>query len=66
MKDLYSVVTNRIITALEQGTPPWICPWRDELQTDRSPRCLVLASARRPATRSPATRRPLGTSLALP
>lgn len=27
MNDLYQSVTNRIITALEQGTPPWICPW---------------------------------------
>lgn len=25
--DLYQEVTNRIITALEAGTPPWICPW---------------------------------------
>ena len=29
MKDLYADVTNRIITALEHGTPPWICPWQD-------------------------------------
>ena len=29
MKDLYADVTNRIIAALEQGTPPWVCPWRD-------------------------------------
>jgi antirestriction protein ArdC len=29
MKDLYAEVTNRIITALEHGTPPWICPWQD-------------------------------------
>lgn len=29
MKDIYAEVTNRIITALEGGTPPWICPWRD-------------------------------------
>ena len=27
MKDLYAEVTNRIITALEVGTPPWVCPW---------------------------------------
>jgi antirestriction protein ArdC len=27
MKDLYQVVTNRIIVALETGTPPWIYPW---------------------------------------
>ena len=26
-KDLYQVVTNQIITALEAGTPPWVCPW---------------------------------------
>lgn len=26
-KDLYQQVTNRIIEALEAGTPPWICPW---------------------------------------
>jgi len=29
MKDIYTEVTNRIIAALEAGTPPWICPWRD-------------------------------------
>lgn len=29
MKDIYTEVTNRIIAALESGTPPWICPWRD-------------------------------------
>jgi antirestriction protein ArdC len=29
MKDIYTEVTNRIITALETGTPPWICPWTD-------------------------------------
>ena len=29
MNDLYQSVTNRIIAALEQGTPPWICPWTD-------------------------------------
>lgn len=29
MKDIYTDVTNRIITALEAGTPPWICPWTD-------------------------------------
>jgi antirestriction protein ArdC len=28
MKDIYTEVTNRIISALEAGTPPWICPWR--------------------------------------
>jgi antirestriction protein ArdC len=29
MNDLYQTVTNRIIAALETGTPPWICPWTD-------------------------------------
>jgi antirestriction protein ArdC len=29
MKDIYTEVTNRIITALEAGTPPWIQPWSD-------------------------------------
>ncbi len=29
MKDIYTEVTNRIITALEGGTPPWIQPWSD-------------------------------------
>lgn len=27
MKDIYTEVTNRIVAALEQGTPPWVCPW---------------------------------------
>ena len=39
MKDLYSTVTNRIIAALEQGTPPWICPWQKDTST--VPRNLV-------------------------
>ena len=26
-KDLYASVTDQIITALEAGTPPWVCPW---------------------------------------
>jgi len=29
MNDLYQVVTERIIAALETGTPPWLCPWRE-------------------------------------
>lgn len=29
MKDIYTQVTNSIITALEQGAPPWARPWRD-------------------------------------
>ena len=28
LKDIYQSVTNQIITALEAGTPPWVCPWR--------------------------------------
>lgn len=27
IKDLYQSVTDQIITALEAGTPPWVCPW---------------------------------------
>ncbi len=27
MSDLYQTVTNKIITALEEGTPPWHKPW---------------------------------------
>lgn len=29
MIDLYQRVTDRIVTALEAGTPPWIAPWQD-------------------------------------
>jgi antirestriction protein ArdC len=29
MNDLYQKVTDRIVAALEAGTPPWIAPWRD-------------------------------------
>lgn len=25
--DIYQTITNKIIAALEAGTPPWICPW---------------------------------------
>lgn len=39
MTDLYTTVTNRIITALEQGTPPWICPWQKDASS--VPRNLV-------------------------
>ncbi len=28
MKDLYQQVTDRIVTSLEAGVPPWICPWQ--------------------------------------
>lgn len=29
MNDLYQAVTDRIVAALEGGTPPWISPWQD-------------------------------------
>lgn len=29
MTDLYQRITDRIIQALEQGTPPWVAPWQD-------------------------------------
>lgn len=28
MKDIYSEITNRIIAQLEQGTAPWVKPWK--------------------------------------
>ncbi len=28
MNDLYQTVTDRIVTSLEAGVPPWICPWQ--------------------------------------
>lgn len=30
MRDIYQEVTDRIVTALEQGTIPWLRPWRDD------------------------------------
>lgn len=30
LKDVYSSVTNRIIEAMESGTPPWVHPWQSE------------------------------------
>ena len=27
-RDLYQEVTDRIVTALEEGVAPWVCPWR--------------------------------------
>ena len=27
LKDIYQSVTDQIVTALEAGTPPWLCPW---------------------------------------
>ncbi len=32
MRDLYQDVTNRIVAALEAGTPPWLRPWAGELE----------------------------------
>ena len=29
MNDIYAAVTQRVVTALESGTPPWIAPWTD-------------------------------------
>jgi len=29
MNDLYQAVTERVVAALEAGTPPWIAPWQD-------------------------------------
>lgn len=29
MNDVYSIVTSRIIAALEAGAPPWIAPWQE-------------------------------------
>lgn len=30
MRDIYQEVTDRIVTALEAGTVPWLRPWRDD------------------------------------
>lgn len=30
MRDIYQDVTDRIVTALESGTVPWLRPWRDD------------------------------------
>lgn len=32
-RDLYQEVTNRIVTALEVGTVPWLRPWKDSVST---------------------------------
>jgi antirestriction protein ArdC len=29
-RDIYQAVTDRIVAALEQGTVPWLRPWRDD------------------------------------
>lgn len=31
--DLYQEVTDKIIHALEQGTPPWVCPWNTHCES---------------------------------
>ncbi len=31
-RDIYQDVTNRIVAALEAGTPPWLKPWAGELE----------------------------------
>jgi antirestriction protein ArdC len=33
MRDLYQDITNRIIAALEAGTPPWVKPWSAGIET---------------------------------
>jgi antirestriction protein ArdC len=33
VRDLYAETTARIIAALEQGTPPWVRPWSQDLDT---------------------------------
>lgn len=33
--DLHQSVTDRILAALEQGVPPWICPWRRDREPGR-------------------------------
>lgn len=30
MRDIYQEVTDRIVTAIEAGTAPWLRPWRDD------------------------------------
>jgi antirestriction protein ArdC/DNA repair protein RadC len=42
-RDLYQVVTDKIVAALETGTPPWIRPWSGDLE-----RVPVNGSSRRP------------------
>ncbi len=43
MNDLYQSVTARIVAALEQGTPPWVRPWSEDVDG-----AAVNASSRRP------------------
>ncbi len=46
MNDLYQSVTERVITALETGTPPWVRPWTDSTY-DHSPANLATSRAYR-------------------
>ena len=43
MHDIYTEITQRIVTALEAGTPPWVRPWSGE--ADPTP---MNAETRRP------------------
>lgn len=36
-KDMYQIVTDRIIAALENGVKPWACPWDKTQQCDMLP-----------------------------
>ncbi|XPP93243.1 ArdC family protein (plasmid) [Photobacterium leiognathi subsp. mandapamensis] len=36
-KDMYQIVTDRIISALENGVKPWACPWDKTQQCDMLP-----------------------------
>src|SRR5258706_14839825 len=36
MKDFYQDVTNRIVAAIEAGTPPWVRPWSVSDQRPRN------------------------------
>ena len=46
MNDLYHSVTERVITALEAGTPPWVRPWSNSTY-DHSPANLATSRAYR-------------------
>lgn len=36
-KDIYQIVTDRVIAALEKGTKPWVCPWDRTRETSMLP-----------------------------
>ena len=46
MNDIYQSVTERVITALEAGSPPWVRPWTDSTY-DHSPANLATSRAYR-------------------